>query len=124
MDSIAGKSMLVTNTSVILAEVRAPAPRQANKGFAPSLHYRADIDGLRAVAVLSVLAYHLQIGWFRGGFVGVDIFFVISGYLISAIILKDISAGKFSIATFYERRVRRIFPALIVTLLGTSFLAY
>src|SRR4029077_11956757 len=98
--------------------------RQANKGFAPSLHYRADIDGLRAVAVLSVLAYHLQIGWFRGGFVGVDIFFVISGYLISAIILKDISAGKFSIATFYERRVRRIFPALIVTLLGTSFLAY
>jgi peptidoglycan/LPS O-acetylase OafA/YrhL len=124
LDFIARKTMLATNTSVILAEDRAPAPPEANKGFAPSLHYRADIDGLRAVAVLSVLAYHLKIGWFRGGFVGVDIFFVISGYLISAIILKDIAAGKFSIATFYERRIRRIFPALIVTLLGTSFLAY
>ncbi len=88
------------------------------------LHYRPDIDGLRAIAVLSVLAYHLRINVFRGGFVGVDVFFVISGYLISAIILKDISAGTFSIRTFYERRVRRIFPALIVMLVGTSLLAY
>jgi peptidoglycan/LPS O-acetylase OafA/YrhL len=89
-----------------------------------SLHYRADIDGLRAIAVLSVLAYHLRIGLFRGGFVGVDVFFVISGYLISSIILNDIASGKFSIATFYERRARRIFPALVVTLLSTSVLAY
>lgn len=88
------------------------------------LHYRPDIDGLRAVAVLAVLAYHFKISAFRHGYVGVDIFFVISGYLISAIILQDIDAGKFSITTFYERRVRRIFPALIVLLVGTSIVAY
>jgi peptidoglycan/LPS O-acetylase OafA/YrhL len=116
--------MLITNTTANCAEERSRAPREASSGFAENLHYRADIDGLRAIAVLSVLAYHLKVGAFRGGFVGVDIFFVISGYLISAIILKDISSGKFSIATFYERRVRRIFPALIATLLGTSLLAY
>jgi peptidoglycan/LPS O-acetylase OafA/YrhL len=88
------------------------------------LHYRPDIDGLRAIAVLSVLAYHLRINMFRGGFVGVDVFFVISGYLISAIILKDIAAETFSIVSFYERRVRRIVPALIAVLVGTSLLAY
>ena len=88
------------------------------------LHYRPDIDGLRAIAVLSVLAYHLRINMFRGGFVGVDVFFVISGYLISAIILKDIAAGTFSIVSFYERRVRRIFPALIALFVGTTLLAY
>lgn len=88
------------------------------------LHYRPDIDGLRAIAVLAVLFYHLRVGAFRGGFVGVDVFFVISGYLISAIILKDIAAGKFSIASFYERRIRRIFPALIAALVGTAVLAY
>lgn len=116
--------MLITNNTPLRAEDRNSVPRVANSGTAPSLHYRADIDGLRAVAVLSVLAYHLRMGLFSGGFVGVDIFFVISGYLISAIILKDIHSGKFSIAGFYERRVRRIFPALIATLLGTSLLAY
>jgi peptidoglycan/LPS O-acetylase OafA/YrhL len=89
-----------------------------------SLQYRADIDGLRGIAVLSVLAYHLRVMIFRGGFVGVDIFFVISGYLISSVILQDIARGEFSFAVFYERRVRRILPALIVTLIGTSVLAY
>jgi peptidoglycan/LPS O-acetylase OafA/YrhL len=88
------------------------------------LQYRPDIDGLRAVAVLSVLAYHFRISAFRGGFIGVDVFFVISGYLISAIILQDIRAGQFSIISFYERRVRRIFPALIVLLIGTGIVAY
>lgn len=102
----------------------ASAPREERSVFNQSLRYRADIDGLRAIAVLSVLAYHLKVGAFRGGFVGVDVFFVISGYLISGIILKDISCGKFSIGSFYERRVRRIFPALIAMLLGTSLLAY
>lgn len=116
--------MLITNTAPLLGEDRRSAPRGANSRPAQSLHYRADIDGLRAIAVLSVLAYHLRMGLFSGGYVGVDIFFVISGYLISAIILKDIHSGKFSIAGFYERRVRRIFPALIATLLGTSVLAY
>ena len=86
------------------------------------LHYRPDIDGLRAIAVLSVLAYHFRISAFRGGFVGVDVFFVVSGFLISAVILQDIDAGKFSIAGFYERRVRRILPAFLGLLIGTVFL--
>ena len=71
--------------------------------------YRADIDGLRAVAVLAVIAYHYW-GWlFRGGFIGVDIFFVISGYLLSAIVISEVNAGCFSFTRFYERRIRRIF---------------
>jgi peptidoglycan/LPS O-acetylase OafA/YrhL len=90
----------------------------------PSVHYRADIDGLRAIAVLSVFAFHLHINLVRGGFVGVDIFFVISGYLIGSSILSDLAAGKFTFARFYERRVRRIFPAMFVAFLGTALLAY
>jgi len=72
-----------------------------------SISYRADIDGLRAIAVLAVLFFHVEIPGFSGGFVGVDVFFVISGFLITSIILKDINAGKFSIVQFYERRIRR-----------------
>lgn len=85
--------------------------------------YRADIDGLRAVAVLSVLGFHMGISRMSGGFVGVDVFFVISGYLISAIILADIEGARFSLIGFYERRIRRIFPALFVMLAITSFFA-
>ena len=81
--------------------------------------YRPDIDGLRAVAVLSVMFFHLKSGLFSGGFVGVDVFFVISGYLITTIIVREISAGTFSIVNFYERRFRRILPALIVVLFAT-----
>lgn len=77
-----------------------------------SIKYRSDIDGLRAVAVLPVILFHAGIPGFSGGFVGVDVFFVISGYLITSIILKDIQSGKFSVTGFYERRIRRIFPAL------------
>jgi len=76
------------------------------------LKYRADIDGLRAVAVVIVMLFHLDIGRFTGGFVGVDVFFVISGYLISSIIFAEISGSRFSIVGFYQRRIRRIFPAL------------
>ena len=75
------------------------------------LNYRPDIDGLRAIAVLSVVFYHAGLG-FPGGYVGVDVFFVISGYLITALILKDLERGSFSMANFWERRIRRIFPAL------------
>jgi peptidoglycan/LPS O-acetylase OafA/YrhL len=74
--------------------------------------YRPDIDGLRAVAVLPVVLYHFGIAPFTGGFVGVDIFFVISGYLITALIHDEMGRGTFTIAHFYERRIRRIFPAL------------
>jgi len=78
--------------------------------------YRADIDGLRAIAVLSVVGYHAFPNWIKGGFVGVDIFFVISGYLISGIIIGNLENGTFSFAEFYARRVKRIFPALILVM--------
>ncbi|WP_246679854.1 acyltransferase family protein [Mesorhizobium sp. B2-3-5] len=74
--------------------------------------YRADIDGLRAIAVLPVILYHAGIPGFQGGFVGVDVFFVISGYLIASLIAGEIAEGDFSLLRFYERRIRRIFPAL------------
>ena len=77
------------------------------------LHYRPDIDGMRAIAVLSVVFYHAGLG-FPGGYVGVDVFFVISGYLITALIIKDLERGSFSMPNFWERRIRRIFPALAV----------
>ena len=79
-------------------------------------NYRPDIDGLRAVAVLSVVAYHGFPKQFDGGFIGVDIFFVISGYLITQIILKGVERNEFSILAFYGRRIRRIFPALLVVI--------
>src|SRR4051812_14118173 len=80
------------------------------------MKYRPDVDGLRAVAVLSVVGHHAFPEWVRGGFIGVDIFFVISGYLISNIIFESLDTKKFSYADFYARRIRRIFPALIVVL--------
>jgi peptidoglycan/LPS O-acetylase OafA/YrhL len=79
---------------------------------AQSPGYRADIDGLRAVAVLCVVIYHLGIFPLTGGYVGVDVFFVISGYLITQVIQDDLDRGRFSILSFYDRRIRRIFPAL------------
>jgi peptidoglycan/LPS O-acetylase OafA/YrhL len=83
------------------------------------LGYRTDIDGLRAVSILLVVGYHAQLLRVPGGFVGVDIFFVISGFLITRIILTEAKAGTFSPAAFYARRIRRIFPALIVVLAAT-----
>jgi len=84
-----------------------------------ALRYRSDIDGLRAVAVLMVVAFHAFPAWFPGGFIGVDVFFVISGYLISSILFKNFEAGTFSLTDFYIRRIRRIFPALIVVLVAS-----
>ena len=81
------------------------------------LNYRPDIDGLRAVAVLLVLIFHGFPNFIKGGFIGVDIFFVISGYLITSIILKSQARGDFSLIEFYSRRIKRIFPALIVVLI-------
>ncbi len=82
------------------------------------MKYRADIDGLRAIAVLAVVAFHAFPDWVPGGFVGVDLFFVISGYLISGIIFHALERGDFSFVDFYGRRVRRIFPALVIVLIG------
>jgi peptidoglycan/LPS O-acetylase OafA/YrhL len=88
------------------------------------MRYRADIDGLRALAVIPVLFYHVGVPGFAGGFVGVDIFFVISGYLICGMIDGDIRSGSFSLGNFYKRRILRILPALFVMFLVTSILAY
>ena len=82
----------------------------------PNFSYRPDIDGLRAVAILLVIIFHAFPKFLRGGFIGVDIFFVISGYLITSIILKNQSQNNFSLLDFYSRRIKRIFPALIVVL--------
>ncbi|WP_417494738.1 acyltransferase family protein [Maricaulis sp.] len=79
--------------------------------------YRADIDGLRALAVLSVVLFHIDKAWVPGGFIGVDIFFVISGFLITGNIAQEITRGTFKITEFYRRRIRRIMPALSVVLL-------
>lgn len=86
--------------------------------LASHLSYRPDIDGLRAFAIISVVLYHAFPAYMRGGFIGVDIFFVISGYLISSIIFKGLESGNFSFLDFYKRRVNRIFPALIIVLLA------
>ncbi|MBK9305963.1 MAG: acyltransferase [Nitrospira sp.] len=80
------------------------------------MKYRPEIDGLRAIAVIPVILFHAGMPLFTGGFIGVDIFFVISGYLITTIILTELEAGKFSILHFYERRARRILPALFLVL--------
>lgn len=87
--------------------------------------YRADIDGLRAIAVWAVILYHAFPTFLPGGFAGVDVFFVISGFLISTILFRDLDNGKFSLGDFYARRIRRIFPALslvLVTVLGFGYL--
>jgi peptidoglycan/LPS O-acetylase OafA/YrhL len=90
----------------------------------PKLSYRADIDGLRAVAVLLVVANHFKIARLSGGYVGVDVFFVISGYLISSIILRQIGDSSFSISKFYEHRIRRIVPAMLAMMFVTCVFSY
>lgn len=104
----------------IAASASCPAlPVSSATDARPSLAYRRDIDGLRALAVLPVLFYHVRLWPFTGGFVGVDIFFVISGYLIATIISREMTEGRFSLTDFYARRIRRIFPALFATIAVT-----
>ena len=99
--------------------------RRGESGPADS-RYRADIDGLRAIAVLAVIVYHAFPSVLPGGFIGVDIFFVISGYLISGILLREHATATFSLGNFYARRIKRIFPsfiAMLVLVLGYGWLA-
>lgn len=86
--------------------------------------YRPDIDGLRALAVLLVILYHAFPKWAHGGFIGVDIFFVISGFLITSIILKDLKTNSFSFIWFYSKRILRIFPALMLVLMSSIILGW
>ena len=83
------------------------------------IDYRKDVDALRGYAVLAVVFYHFNIPYFQGGFIGVDIFFVISGYLITSIIFSELKSNNFSFINFYERRIRRIVPILFVVLVTT-----
>jgi peptidoglycan/LPS O-acetylase OafA/YrhL len=86
--------------------------------------FRADIQGLRALAVISVVAFHANSDLVPGGFVGVDIFFVISGFLITRILFRQLEKGDFSFIEFYKRRMRRIFPALFTMLIASMIAGY
>ncbi len=91
---------------------------------ASEISYRADVDGLRAIAVLAVIGFHASPELIPGGFVGVDVFFVISGFLISSLIVIGLNEGNFSFLEFYGRRIRRLFPALTIVLLATMSLGW
>ena len=86
----------------------------------PGERYRSDIDGLRALAVLAVILCHAEFSWASGGYVGVDVFFVISGFLITRLIRREVEESRFSFSNFYLRRVRRLIPALCFTLMATK----
>jgi peptidoglycan/LPS O-acetylase OafA/YrhL len=88
------------------------------------MNYRREIDGLRALAVIPVILFHSGVGVFRGGFVGVDVFFVISGFLITTILIEDVVLRSFSITNFYERRARRILPALLLMLICVTCITW
>ena len=98
----------------------APRPRSPSHA---SADFRKDIDGLRAIAVLPVVLFHAGIPGFSGGFIGVDVFFVISGFLITGILLRSINEGNYSIRHFYERRIKRILPALSLVLFVSTVIA-
>ncbi len=100
------------------------SPSDARRRPSPSATYRPDIDGLRAISILAVVLFHAFPGRFPAGFVGVDVFFVISGYLIGGLIVDELAEGRFTFARFYARRIRRIFPSLIVVLLAVYVTAW
>ena len=110
----------MTKADVMLAEIRTDAKRSGTPE-GEHLRYRPHLDGLRAVAVYLVVAYHSGLGVFSGGFIGVDIFFVLSGFLVTKILVRDLaSVGHVRGRQFYARRVRRILPAASVTLVATA----
>jgi peptidoglycan/LPS O-acetylase OafA/YrhL len=105
--------------------VASSSPASVTAPVSTTVEYRPAIDGLRAVAVLAVFLFHLNRGWLPGGFVGVDIFFVISGYLITSIIFRDCERNRFSFGRFYQRRIARLLPSFVtvalVTIVGALF---
>ncbi|WP_263488325.1 acyltransferase family protein [Mesorhizobium sp. CA14] len=105
--------------------LRRPSAQASIHGHGQAgLAYRADIDGLRALAIVPVVLYHSGVPGFGGGFAGVDVFFVISGFLMASLISGEITRGDFSLLRFYERRIRRIFPALFAVLAASSIAAW
>lgn len=106
-----------------MTRVSQPMDDKSSTALQPK-NYRPDIDGLRAIAVISVILYHFKVGFFSGGFVGVDIFFVISGYLITKGLLEKQHNGKFEFSDFYFRRIRRLIPALLATIVVSYIAAY
>ena len=88
------------------------------------MDYRPEIDGLRALAVVPVVLYHAGLNWLAGGYLGVDVFFVVSGYLITTILRDQLATGTFSLSGFYLRRARRILPALLLVMIASLPLAF
>jgi peptidoglycan/LPS O-acetylase OafA/YrhL len=113
---VIGWSRSQATTPIFSISIKSPA--------ATSPEYRPDIDGLRAIAVLAVCFYHANFSGFSGGYVGVDVFFVVSGFLIASFISSEMERGTFSLISFYERRIRRIFPALFNLALWTILAAF
>lgn len=108
----------------MLFKFKKPNSGSKNSHHLPHPKYRPDIDGLRAIAVLSVVIFHAFPNLLKGGFIGVDIFFVISGFLISTIILNGLEKDSFSFVEFYSRRIKRIFPALLLVLIASFVLGW
>lgn len=112
--------MLADDAKIAVSGLREKEPAISELRTSQGSSYRPDIEGLRGVAVCLVVAFHSSPNWFRGGFIGVDVFFVISGYLITGILVREIEeTGRLSLAGFYARRVRRLLPASALVLLAT-----
>src|SRR5262245_20006425 len=102
----------------VASTLEAP-PNHAAPGAAPkpSIPYNAALDGVRAIAIMAVLIFHVSPAILGGGFVGVDVFFVLSGFLVTSILIKDLREGRFSMREFYLRRIQRLLPNAILTVL-------
>src|SRR5215469_14741209 len=109
--------------TAVMSEAAAVQGARADVRSPTRTKYRPDVDGLRAIAVISVLLFHGGVTVLSGGYVGVDVFFVISGFVITTKLLEEIEEGKFSITNFYTRRIRRILPALVAVIAASSVAA-
>src|SRR5262249_41448917 len=108
-----------TMNSTLDAPLIRAAPTRAQKRSIP---YNAALDGVRAIAIIAVLVYHVSPAALRGGFVGVDVFYVLSGFLVTSILIEDFRGGRFSIKEFYLRRIQRLLPNVILTILTVLLL--